>query len=56
MGVNTNIMAIKVAVAAITEQSNVIIFTREPRDTLHRHHHDTTAMTSVPIRAWLVVL
>ena len=48
MGVNTNIMAITVAVAAITEQSNVIIITRGLRD--------TTAMTSVPIRVWLVVL
>ena len=34
-------------VVAITEQSNVIIITKEPRDTLHRHHRDTTAMTSV---------
>ena len=33
---------------AITEQSNVHIITREPRD--------TTAMTSAPIRVWLVVL
>ena len=41
-------MAITVAVAAITEQSNVIIITRGLRD--------TTAMTSVPIRVWLVVL
>ena len=40
---------------AITEQSNVHIITREPRDTLHRHR-DTAAMTSVPIRVWLVVL
>ena len=48
MGVNTNIMAIMVAVAAITEQSNVIIITRGLRD--------TTALTSVPMRVWLVVL
>ena len=41
-------MAITVAVAAITEQSNVIIITRGLRD--------STAMTSVPIRVWLVVL
>ena len=47
MGVNTNIMAITVAVAAITEQSNVIIITRGLRD--------TTALTSVPMRVWLVV-
>ena len=36
-------------------EANVIIITREPRDTLHRHR-DTAAMTSVPIRVWLVVL
>jgi hypothetical protein len=54
MRVNTNIMV--TTVAAITEQSNVIIIMREPRDTLHRHHLDTTAMTSVLIRVWLAVL
>ena len=48
MRMDTNIMAITVAVAAITEQSNVIIIRRGLRD--------TTAMTSVPIRVWLVVL
>jgi hypothetical protein len=53
MRVNTNIMV--TTVVAITEQANVIIITREPRDTLHRHR-DTAAMTSVPIRVWLVVL
>ena len=46
MRVNTNIMV--TTVVAITEQANVIIITREPRD--------TAAMTSVPIRVWLVVL
>jgi hypothetical protein len=53
MRVNTNIMV--TTVAAITDQLNVII-TKEPRDTLHRHHRVTTAMTSVPIRVWLAVL
>ena len=31
-------------------------YERAPRYAPHRHHRDTTAMTSVPIRVWLAAL